>query len=311
MSAWPTRVVLAVLACSAMAAAGAQLAPGGGPVHERLEVTIRADGSAHVLHELKGVDSPVTLLSVPGEHSGVRISDAAGNEAGLSVTEHDGGFGVDVPASPPGTTVEYDLAAAVTRKGDYHVWSYSYPAETLFFLPPDTGRIYVNGGAVDIGNGRFLCHGCYALLEYPHEERIYSYALAGGAPEARMEIRTAATISGAVLDPGVGVISAEIVGGERAYVDVAVPRALLDGPYEAYLDGKRIAASAGQENATHAWLQARAGGGTLNVFGEGGEPAAGGGGTPAWAVGAAVAIAGAGGVAATLAAWARRRRGAR
>jgi len=309
VSAWPTRAVLAVLACSAVAAAGAQMAAGGVPVHERLEVTIRADGSAHVLHELKGVESPVTLLSVPGEHSGVRIYDASGDEVGLPVTEHDGGFGVDVPASPPGITLEYDLAGAVTREGDYHAWSYSYPAETLFFLPPGTGRIHVNGGAVDVGNGRFLCHGCYALLEYPHEERIYSYALAGGAPEARMEIRTAATVSGAGLDPGVGVISAEIVGGERAYVDVAVPKALLAGPYEAYLDGKRIAASAGPENATHAWLQAKAGGGTLNVFGEGAEPPPGG--APAWAVGAAVAVAGAGGVAATLVAWARRRGGAR
>lgn len=297
---------LAVL--PAVAAAGAQPDMGGVPVHERLEVAIRADGSAHVLHEVRRSEAAVTLPSVPGEHSGITMSDTRGNAVSHPVTERDGGFAVEIPPSAGGTIVEYGLAGAVAREGNYLTWEYSYPAETLFVMPPGTGRVHVNGATVDIGDSRFLCHGCYALLEYSPDERIYSYALGGGAPAGRMEIRTAATVSGAGIDTGVGVISAEIAGDARAYVDVAVPKALLGGPYEAYLDGKRLAASVAVENATHAWLQARAGGGTLNVFGEGG---AAGMAIPMWAIGAAVAAAGAAGVAITLAAWSRRRGGVR
>lgn len=309
MSAWPTRLAALAL-CPAAAVALAQLDTGGEAVHERLEVAIRADGSAHVLHEVRRSEGPVTLLSVPGEHSGISMSDTRGGAVSHAVVERDGGFAVEIPPSGAGTIVEYDLAGAVAREGNYLLWEYSYPAETLFVMPPGTVRVHVNGAAVDTDNSRFLCHGCYALLEYSPDERAYSYSLGGGAPEERMEIRTAAVVSGAGIDTGVGVISAEIAGDARAYVEVAVPKALLGGPYEAYLDGKRIAASASGENATHAWLQARAGGGTLNVFGEGGE-GGGGGGVPAWAAGAALAAAGGAGVAITLLAWSRRRGGAR
>jgi len=306
VSAWPARLAALAL-LPAVLAAGAQVDMGGTAVHERLEVSIREDGSAHVLHEVRRSEGPVTLPSVPGEHSGITMSDTRGNEADHAVAERDGGFAVEIPPSGDGTIVEYDLAGAVAREGNYLTWEYSYPAETLFVMPPGTARVHVNGATVDIDDARFLCHGCYALLEYSPDERTYSYALAGGAPEGRMEIRTAAGVSGAGIDTDVGVISAEILGDARAYVDVAVPKALLAGPYEAYLDGGRIAASVSVENATHAWLQARAGGGTLNVFGEGGAV----GGVPMWAVGAAVAAAGAAGVAVTLAAWSRRRAGVR
>lgn len=312
MSAWPTSAAAAVAVALAVcsAAAGAQPAAGGEAVHERLEVTIREDGSAHVLHEIKRSDTPVTVPGVQGNHSGAMVTDAAGNEIRHDVSEGDGALAVALPAPEAGAIIEYDLAGAVARDGHYLTWEYSYPAATTFVMPQGTARVYLNGAAVDIGNGRVLCHGCYALLEYSPDERIYSYALAGGAPEERMEIRTAAEVTGAGIDPGVGVISAEIAGGERAFVDVAVPKALLGGPYEAYLDGSRIVASVASENATHAWLQARAGGGTLNVFGEGGSPG-GGGGAPMWVVGVAAIIAGAAGVAVTLAVWARRRGGVR
>lgn len=311
MCAWPASAAVAALAILlAAAAAAAQQSEVGEAVHERLEVTILGDGSARVLHELKRSDGPFTVLGVQGERSGVTVTDAAGGDVRHDVSARDGALAVTVLEAGGGAMVEYAIAGAVARDGNYLSWEYSYPAATTFVMPPGTARVYLNGAAVDTGNGRVLCHGCYALLEYSTEERIHSYALAGGAPEARMEIRTAAEVTGAGLDPGVGVISAGIAGDGRAYVDVAVPKALLAGPYEAYLDGSRIVASVASENATHAWVQARAAGGTLNVFGEGGAPA-GGGGWPAWAAGIAVIVAGVAVGAAAVAVWARRRGGAR
>ncbi len=310
MCAWQTSAAVALVAlCAITPAALAQLIVGEDAIHERLEVTIGEDGSAHVLHEVRRNDGPVTLVSVEGTYENIRMTDGAENEVDHAISTHDGGFGVTIFEPASNTIVEYDLVGALSMDGTYTSWKYSYPTETLFVMPQGVARAYINGAAVDFDNGRFLCHGCYADIEYGGDERIYSYTPPDDDDGERIEVRTVAGITDAGFDANANAISMELDADDGVYVDVAIPKSLMDGPYEAYGNERRLVASVGIENMTHSWLQIRgASSGTLNIFG--GDAAGGDMGAdaaPDITVGIAAIVAGAAGLGIAIAVWSRRR----
>ncbi len=253
-------------AALALPAAEAQLIIGDEAAHKRLEVVINDDGSAHVLHEIQKSAVPVTMLSVGGEYENFVITDADGNEPSHAISRNADGFGVTIFGSPTDTVVEYDLTDAVTTVGAYGTWDFYYPETTLFAMPESAGRVYINGGSVNLGDAtKINCHGCEALIEFTALEETYEYAAGAGHT---VGVATVATPQSAGYDAETGAIVLELDVDGHAYVDVSIPKALLGAPYEAYYEEERLAARIISEDTTHADFQLRMpGDGVLYILG--------------------------------------------
>ena len=300
----------ALAAASAAPAAYAQLIVGDVASHDRLEITINEDGTAHVLHEVRRSASPVTMVSVEGEHENLVMTDAAGNTVQHAVSQNENSFGVTIFGSGTNTIIEYDLLDAVSRVGAYSTWDYRYLETTLFVMPQSVERVYINGGPVDFeGDARKIeCHGCEARLEYAPEEETGLDVRSDGAVHA-VGFRTAEDIAGAEFDAGAGALVVEVDSEAHAFVTATIPHALLEPPYEVYQADERLIARAESQNATHTELRTRVPeSGTIGIFGGAGEgkvaePEASGAGLAPLALVAA----GAAGIAVSVALWRRRR----
>lgn len=238
--------------------ASAQLVIGDEATHNRLEVTIGGDGSAHVLHEIRRSTSPVTMISVDGEYENIVMTDTVGNKENHAISRNANGFGVTIFGSNTDTIVEYDLIDAVTKVGAYETWDFYYLETTLFVLPDNADQVYINGGSANVSDSkRIKCHGCQALIEYTSAENTYEYDIELGGKTHSIGVTTAAVPRSGGFDPVTDVIRLEFDVDEHAYVGVAIPHKLLEDPYEAHYDGERLRARVVSQNDTHSDFEMR------------------------------------------------------
>lgn len=249
--------------------ADAQLIIGQEAAHKRLEITINNDGSAHILHEVRRSETPVTMISVDGQYENIVMTDTSGNEVNHAISKNAAGFGVTIFSAPTNTIVEYDLINAITTVGAYETFDYYYLETTLFVLPDSAERVYINGGSVNLEDSKKIkCHGCELVIEYTTLENTFEYVAELDGINHNIGVTTVAVPQSGGFDSESNAIRVELDVDEHAYVDITIPQALLKPSYEAYHEGQRLAARITSQNSTHAEFQLRMPGtGTLDIFG--------------------------------------------
>lgn len=249
--------------------ADAQLIVGDKASHKRLEITINDDRTAHVLHEIQSSQSPVTMISVDGEYENVTMTDAQGSPTTHPISQHDNGFGVTIFSAQKNTIVEYDLINATTKIGAYETWDYNYLETTVFMMPDDVNRVYINEGPVDLVDVKKIrCHGCSALLEFTLSEMTHRYDVESDGTSHNMEITTVASPRSVGFDADAHALSLDLDVDDHAFVNITIPHQLLKAPYEAYYGDERLKLTVDSQNDTHSDIRVRMPEmGILDIFG--------------------------------------------
>ena len=263
MSKYQTRVATLVLMVAfltlVLPLADAQLIIGERADHKRLEITINEDGTAHVLHEINRASSPVTLVSITGQYENIIMTDINGKEANHAIAKSNDGFSVTIFNFPTNTIIEYDLLDAITRIGAYETWDYYYLESTIFTIPDNVDRIFLNEGSIELVNDvrKIECHGCDALIEYSLSESTHVYTTEIDGTSHDVEVVTVAIPQSIGFDANAQTISMNLDVDDHAFVDIVIPHGLLKGPYEAYYEQERLGARLGLQNSTHTQLELR------------------------------------------------------
>ena len=263
MAWWPALAILPVM-CMLAAVSYAEAQQTEGARHKSLEVFISGN-DATVKHVLKDAGGERLLAPVPGNVTGLKVSDAAGN--GLEFAWHDGRM--VVPPSEDEVVVEYALNDIMRMENDVWVWDFLYLHTTLFtFDMEGFDTIYADGHPVYLGEGGGIrCHGCHLRLEYAAWEPVTHHDIVWEENRFVVAVRSHDRIESVRLDQPAMSLNVEAAGGGRP-ITATIPVEMLGGPYHAMIGDEGILLYEQRSNATHVWVGARpAGPGTVSIVG--------------------------------------------
>jgi len=235
---------------------GQQLTTGQKPI-EDIKVTIDENGTAHVVHFVKGNSAEA-----------VQVEIIKGNVTNFSVTDKDGNsvqyFNISkVPESvlfPPTTRnmtlIKYDLPNIVSLSDGVWRWIYATPSDTSFtdfYFPKGVDMIWANNRPVYLGEQGLRQHGDGMSLEYIINEPLVLQKVQWTDKNFIIGIRTLSDLGQYAFDQSAKSYAFD-VNKANTHVTMIMPQELLWGPYEVKLNGNGTLYTVAHNNGTHVWI---------------------------------------------------------
>ncbi len=235
---------------------GQDLTMGQKPV-EDIKVTINENGTAHVVHYVKG-----------NSNAAVQVNTIKGNMTNFSVTDKDGNsvqyFSINkVPKAvlfPPTprnmTLIIYDLPNVMTLNDGVWKWNYYTPSDTTFtdfYFPKGVDVIWANERPVYLGEKGLRQHGTGMTLEYIINEPLISQNVKWQDKNFMVGIQTLSGLGSYTFDQSAKAYAFNI-DKPNSFVTVIMPQELLWGPYQGKINSNGTLTTTFHNNGTHAWI---------------------------------------------------------
>ena len=245
---------------------GQQVLVGEKP-NEDLVVTIDANGTAHVVHNVIGsIINPVQVDMITGNMTNFSVTDQNGGSVQYSTISAQPKAVLLLPSDRNMTLVKYDLSNIVSFSNGVWKWKYFDPPDvrfTDFHFPkgvdmiwsnitddPSTARpVYLGGhGLRQVGNG--------FTVEYVINEPMTIQTVQWQDQTFNVGIRTLANVGSPIFDQSTMSYSFNM-DQPNAFVTVIMPHDLLWGPYQATINTKQTLTNDFYDNGTHTWVGLR------------------------------------------------------
>ena len=235
---------------------GQQLTMGQQPV-EDIKVRIDENGTAHVIHYVKG-----------NSMASVQVNSINGNMTNFSVTDKDGNsvqyFNISKvpkavlfpPTSRNVTLIKYDLPNVVSLDGGVWKWNYYAPSDTTytdFYFPKGVDMVWANDRPVYLGEKGLRQHGDGMILEYIINEPLISQNVHWEDKNFVVGIKTLSDVGPYAFDQSAKAFAFDI-NKAKTHVTIIMPQELLWGPYEVKLNGNGTLYTVAYKNGTHVWI---------------------------------------------------------
>ncbi len=222
---------------------------------EDIKVTIDENGTAHVVHYVKG-----------NNIAAVQVNTIKGNITNFSVTDQDGNSvqylaaGTKSVMFPPTsrnmTLIKYDLPSIISLNDGVWKWKYYTPSDTTFtdfYFPKGVDMIWANDNPVYLGGVGVRQHGNGMTLEYIINEPLISQNVQWTDKNFAVGIRTLSDVGQYAFDQSAKAFAFDIKKA-NTHVTVIMPLELLWGPYEVKLNGNGTLYKVAHNNGTHVWI---------------------------------------------------------
>jgi len=234
---------------------------------EDIVVTIDENGTAHVVHNVKGpFSNPVQVDMIAGNMTNFSVIDQNGASVQYSTVSGSPMAVLLFPSDRNMTLIKYDLPHIVSFNNGVWKWKYFDPPDTLFtdfHFPkgvdmiwsnvrdePDTARpVYLGEhGLRQVGNG--------FTVEYVINEPITIQTVQWQDKTFYVGIRTLANVGPPAFDQS-AMSYAFNIDQPNSFVTVIMPQELLWGPYQARINLNNTLTNDFYNNDTHAWIGIR------------------------------------------------------
>jgi len=244
----------------------------GLPPREDLKVTIEQNGTAHVVHQVKGDKlKPVQVESIAGNMTNFSVTDKDGNSVQYSTLSRSPMTVLILPTDRNMTYIKYDLPNIVSYKNDV-VWEWKYfaPSDTTFtdfYFPKGVDMMWANNRPVYLGEQGLRQHGNGFTLDYVINEPVTNQNVKWQDKDFNVGIRTVSGLGTYVFDQSQKTYAFDI-NTPQSFITVIMPQELLWGPYEVGINGNKTLHTEYHKNSTHIWIGLRpASAGTIQITG--------------------------------------------
>ena len=236
---------------------GQELTMGQRPV-EDIKVTIDENGTAHVIHYVKGNSA-----------TAVQVNTIKGNMTNFSVTDQDGNsvqyFSINKvpkavlipPTSRNMTLIKYDLPNVVVLNDGVWKWNYYMPSDTTFtdfYFPKGVDMIWANDRPIYFGEKAGIRqHGTGMTLEFVNNEPMVLQNIQWQDKTFMVGIRTLSDLGPYTFDQSAKTYTFDI-NKPNSFVTVIMPQELLWGPYQGKINGNGTLTTTFYKNGTHVWI---------------------------------------------------------
>ena len=234
---------------------------------EDIVVTIDENGTAHVVHNVKGpMTNPVQVDMITGNMTNFSVIDQNGGSVQYSTVSGPQMAVLLFPSNRNMTLITYDLPHIVSFNNGIWTWKYYDPPDaqfTDFHFPkgvdmiwsnvrddPSTARpVYLGGhGLRQVGNG--------FTVQYVISEPVTIQTAQWQDKTFNVGVRTLANVSPSAFNQSAMSYSFNI-DQPNSFVTVIMPKELLWGPYQAMINTNKTLTSEFHDNSTHAWIGMR------------------------------------------------------
>ena len=243
----------------------------GVPPREDLKVTIAQNGTAHVVHQVKGdKKNPVQVEAITGNMTNFSVTDKDGNTVQYSTLSRSPTTVLILPTDRNMTYIKYDLPAIVSYKNGVWEWSYFEPSDTSFtdfYFPKGIDLIWANNRPVYLGEQGLRQHGNGFTLDYVINEPVTNQNVKWQDKNFNVGIRTVSGLGNYVFDQSQKTYAFD-VNSPQSFITVIMPQELLWGPYDVTINGNKTLHTQYHQNGTHIWIGLRpASAGTIQITG--------------------------------------------
>lgn len=248
-------VAIAITIFSTTAAFG-QITMGSAP-QEDIKVTIDANGTAHVVHEVQGnATGAVQVEAITGNIANFSVTDQAGNSVQYSTIGQTPMSILLLPTQRNVTLVSYEIPNAVSYMKGIWKWDYYEPSDvtyTDFYFPKGVDMVWANDRPVYLGERGLRQMGNGMHLAYVINESETVQPVQWQGQTFNVGIRALANVTSVVFDQSTDAFAFN-VDKPYSYLAVIVPKALLQGPYQATINTNATLTNLFHENSTYAWV---------------------------------------------------------
>lgn len=252
-------------------AAFAQISMGGAP-SEDIKVTIDANGTAHVLHEVQGnATGAIHVEMIGGNLTNFSVTDQDNNSVQYSTISQTPMSVLLLPTQRNVTLIRYDLPNIVTNNNGVWSWNYYTPSDAVFtdfYFPKGVDMIWSHdrpvylgdkAGLRQIGNGMSLAY----IINEPETIQTVQWQ----NQTFNVGVKTLANAGAPAFNQSSKAYTFNI-DKPNSYVTVIMPKALLWGPYQATMNTSAILTNQFNDNGTYVWIGMHpAQNGTLQITG--------------------------------------------
>ncbi len=248
--------VIAVTIFSTTAAFG-QISMGGFPI-EDIRVSLDDNGTAHVVHEVRGnATSAVHVGMISGNLTNFSVTDQFNNSVQYSTISQNPVSILLLPTQRNVTLIKYDIPNAVTDNNGVWTWAYYAPSDAVFtdfYFPKGVDMIWSQDrpvylgdkpGLRQIGNGMALAY----VINEPESVQTVQWQ----NQTFNVGIRTLANVGQPTFNQSANSYAFN-VDQPNSYVTVIMPKALLWGPYQATMNSNATLTNLFNDNGTYAWI---------------------------------------------------------
>lgn len=252
-------------------AAFAQISMGGAPT-EDIKISLDANGTAHVLHEVQGnATSPIHVEMIGGNLTNFSVTDQDNNSVQYSTISQSPMTVLLLPTQRNVTLIKYDLPNIVTNNNGVWSWNYYAPSDAVFadfYFPKGVDMIWSQDRPVYLGEKAGLRQiGNGMSLSYIINEPEIIQTVQWQNQTFNVGVKTLANAGAPVFDQSSKAYAFN-VDKPNSYVTVIMPKALLWGPYQSTMNTNATLTNLFNDNGTYAWIGMHpAQSGTLQITG--------------------------------------------
>jgi len=235
---------------------GQQLTMGQKP-QEDIKVRIDENGTAHVVHYVKGDSiAAVQVETINGNMTNFSVTDTNGNSVQYFSINKVPRAVLFPPTSRNVTLINYDLPNVLSLSGGVWKWNYYTPPDatfTDFYFPKGVDIVWANNNPIYLGENGMRQHGNGMALEYIVNEPLVLQNVQWTDKNFIVGIRTLSNVGQYAFDQS-ALSYAFDINKTNTHVTVIMPQKLLWGPYKVTLNGNGTLYKLFYNNGTHAWI---------------------------------------------------------
>ena len=202
---------------------------------EDIKVRIDENGSAHVVHIVKGFSlQPIQLELINGNVTNLTATDANNNTVQFGTIQKTPMSVVLNISQRNVTLIKYDLPNIVSNNDGLWTWNYREPSDidyTDFYFPNGVDTIWANERLVYLGTHGLRQHGNGVGLEYVINEPSSTQSVQWGGKNFVVGVRSLLQPSNYVFDQSKKIYAFDIDKG-NVPIMITMPKELLWGPYQ-------------------------------------------------------------------------------
>ena len=245
---------------------GQQFSIGEKP-NEDIVVTIDENGTAHVVHNVKGpIINPVQVDLITGNMTNFSVTDQNGSSVQYSTISGPTKAVLLLPSNKNMTLINYDLPNIVSFNNGIWKWKYYDPADVLFtdfHFPKGVNLIWSNGRdepdtarPVYLGEHGLRAAGNGFIMEYIINEPVTTQTVQWQDKTFSVGIRTIENEGSPTFDQPTMSDSFNI-DQPNSLVTIIMPKDLLWGPYQATMNTNKTLTTEFHDNGTYTWIGIR------------------------------------------------------
>jgi len=215
-------------------------------------ITANLDGSVNVLQSFNGgATADISVQALSDNTYNVIATDESG--AVLFTTVEGSNIVIDALGAEK-VNLSYFVDDLLTSNGDLWSMSFTSDYDAQIILPPSAEIIYISDIPLYENNGMLLMQAGLIEIDYVLKNvRVYDFVVSSDGNDHVMQVSSAAEIEDFRFVNKDQMVSFTVTDA-NVPVTIIMPKALLEAPFVALLNGNSITHSKYLENSTHTWI---------------------------------------------------------